>query len=526
MLAANQLDLHETWVKGQMIVRDPQTSAFLPDPMAVAVITPSSLLPYPIDVATIAIIKYSHFYKAPLRFPSMSPFCGNVHSSEVTSQDANLVVVDQPVMPLPLSLSGKDAKGYYLLYASQSFLRCYGYQNGENVWFSSAKAFPLQEVCLELIGLEDLDGISTDELEEFIFQLRMKCRQKQVIVKQDYSFTFDLEGPGGSPMSMSLGRAFQKALQRRRSISPGSVTLKFVVILAKPFFQGIINDNTEISILPFDPVESPHILSPVDGPQKGRSSSGSYSLESGLLREGETSPVASDTDSEDDLVSSIANTGGGTPDLLLPGKSSYRKQQLSLVDTPATPHIMQALTTETASTEKGYYSIEVRPFYREDLDKNTLLIPKSVAPTLQAWIGPVLTGNYVRISPSDASGIKIAPSDKVSGKRRDSLNPYYAIMKLFQVHQTYSSEVPSGSAGSVKCDTTARVIEEQYPRLIEGESPVVFLHPETLFSIFPHPTLPSKDPYLISLENIPPGKHLYVFFNLSVIPNTIQYTVG
>ena len=518
----SKADLCATWLKGRIVSRGADTAAIISDPMAVHVRAPNRLPPFPSQVKVIAIVKQSHFHKParPRVKPSSRPRnWGNVENLEMDYRDATLAAVEELCVPLPsptadiptLTTSGggpkPDIVAYYI-HASEVFLGNFNFSDGEIVWFRGAQAFPLTEVYLEHVN----EGRKLDEAtcEQLVQHLRGRCSQSKVLAKQDSLFVCKLLSEDTDSLALSIGSAHLHSFQPPlpRSHVPHTL-LTFQVIMSTPLCQGLITMDTEIHVIPSEVVGSPELFSPDEGPA-GLPVSGVYHLETGLQTRGNTSS-SSDKDSsrkEEEAVripsprhSHTESIAGAVDPLLLSPANPPTNMAvkgggiglLSPLEEPAKPRT---------------YSIEVRPFYRDGLDKNMILVPRTLTPTLNAWIGSVCSGDYLALYPADSAGVRLftgVPQNAKTRKiptREPPIAPYHVVVKLFTPTSDLRGKSLGSSLSSESMSSIASQNSEEYPVVPEGEWLVVFLHPETLFSLFGGPFLPGTlaTPLYVSME--------------------------
>lgn len=519
----SKADLCATWLKGRIVSRGADTATIVPDPMVVHVGAPNRLTPFPSQVKVIAIVKQSHFHKParPRVKPSSRPRnWGNVENLEMDYRDATLAAVEELCVPLPsptadiptqTSSGGRpkpDIVAYYI-YASEVFLGNFNFSDGEIVWFRGAQAFPLTEVYLEHIN----EGRKLNEATcvALVQHLRGRCSQSKVLAKQDSLFVCKLPSEDTDSLVLSIGSAHPHSFQpplSAHSHTPDTL-LTFQVIMSTPLCQGLITMDTEIHVIPSEAVNSPDFLSPDESPA-GLPVSGVYHLETGLQTRGNTSP-RSDRNSgrkEEEAVRS-------------PSPRQFHLESIAgAVDplplSPANPPINMAvkgggiglLSPVEEPVRPAAYSVEVRPFYRDGLDKNMLLVPRALTPTLNAWIGPVCSGDYLTLCPADSAGNRLFEGVPQTTKtrriptREPPIAPYHVVVKLFTPTSDLRGKSLGSSLSSESMSSIASQTSEEYPVVPEGEWLVVFLHPETLFSIFGEPFLPGTlaTPLYVSME--------------------------
>ena len=526
----SKFDLAATWLKGRLVSRGADTVAIVPEPMAVNVRAPNKLPAFPSQVKVIAIVKQSHFYKPARRRvkPSGRPRnWGNVENLEMDFRNATLAAVEQPYVPLPspsTSVSTATPSGggqkadtiTYYIHASDVFLRTFMFSDGEIVWFRGAQAFPLTEVYLEHVN--EGKTLSEATCEQLVQHLRGRCWQNNILAKQDSLFVCKLPSDDEDMFVLSIGSSQHRPVQPpfQRNLDQHTL-LTFQVIMSAPLCQGLITMDTEINVIPSEPVDSPGNLSPDEilmPNQDGRHVGGSYHLDSGLQTRGVLSP--DDDDDEEEVEES--SFPASHQHLVESSVGVVERTPLSPVDLPTKMTsegggigLLSPMGSQsTPSLKSATYSIEVRPFYHDGLDKNMLLVPRSITNTLSAWLGPVCSGDYLALYPADSSGARLHTGVCVEeGAKRIPTRvapvvPYHVVVKLF----TPSSDVHGPSLGnslsSVRSDSLLSMqsqCSEEFPVMPEGEWPVVFLHPESLFSIFPGPFLSREHaPLYVSME--------------------------
>ena len=523
----SKADLRATWLKGRIVSRGADTAAIIPDPMAVHVRAPNKLPSFPSQVKVIAIVKQSHFHKParPRVKPSSRPRnWGNVENLEMDYRDATLAAVEELCVPLPspttdiptLTTSGGgprlDIVAYYI-HASEVFLSNFNFSDREIVWFRGAQAFPLTEVYLEHIN----EGRKLDEAtcEQLVQHLRGRCSQSKVLAKQDSLFACKLPSEDTDSLALSIGSAHPHSFQPPlpRSHAPHTL-LTFQVIMSAPLCQGLITMDTEIHVIPSEAVDSPELFSPDESPA-GLPVSGVYHLETGLQTRGNTRS-SSDRDSSRKKEEAVRSPSPRSPSPRHSNTESIADALDPLPLSPANPPTNMAvkgggiglLSPLREPVKPPTYSIEVRPFYREGLDKNMLLVPRALTSTLHAWIGPVCSGDYLALYPADGAGVRLfagVPQNAKSRKiptREPPIAPYHVVVKLYSPTSDLRGKSLGSSLSSESISSIASQNSEEYPVVPEGEWLVVFLHPETLFSIFGGPFLPGTlaTPLYVSME--------------------------
>ena len=510
----SKADLCATWLKGRFVSRGADTAAIVPEPMAVHVQAPNKLPPFPSQVKIIAIVKQSHFHKParPRVKPSGRPRnWGNVENLEMDYQDATLAAVEELCVSLPSPTTSTassslgsgpkvDVIAYYI-HASEEFLRSFKFSDGEIVWFRGAQAFPLTEVYLEH-GNEG-NEFSKAMCEQLVQHLRGRGCQSSVLVKQASPFVCKLPSEDADPCVLSIGSTHPHPVKPPLPHSHTQDTLlTFQVIMSSPLCQGLITMDTEIHVIPSEALDSPEIPSP-DGSQAGQHASGAYHLDTGLQTRGDASPspeLDSSHKEEDEAVLSPAPRQSH-------GESSVGfvgHLPLSPVNPP--PSVTSkgggiGLLSPEEPTKPSTYSIEVRPFYHDGLDKNMLLVPRSITSTLNALIGPVCSGDYLAVYPADRSGDRMFTGKPANAKtkriptREPPIVPYHVVVKLYTATSDLCGQSLGSSLPAVTSESMASMLSqssEEYPVMPERKWLVVFLHPETLFSIFGGPFLPRE----------------------------------
>lgn len=515
-------DLCATWLKGRLVSRGAEAAAVVTDPMAVNVRAPNKLPPFPSQVKIIAIVKQSHFHKPAHRHvkPASNPRnWQNVENLEMDYRDATLAAVEELYIPLPSPTSDTpslppsrggpkvDITAYYI-HASEVFLSSFKFSDGEIVWFRGAQAFPLTEVYLEHVN--EGTELSEETCEQLVQHVRGRSSQSSVLAKQDSPFVCKLPSEDMDYFALSIGSAHSNSFQPALARNQQHTLLTFHVIMSSPLCQGLITMDTEIHMIPSEVVNSPEDLSP-DESGPGRLVSGVYHLETGLQTRSSSSrsPERDSSPREEEVVLSPSYRPSHT-------NSATHPLPVPLASLPASEASKGGGIGRLSPLQKpvlsASYSTEVRPFYYDGMDKNILLMPRTGTHTLSAWIGSVCSGDYLALYAADDSGVPLftATAANVGSKekiptRQPPIAPYHVVVKLFTPTSDLRGQSLRSSLSSVSSESISSMLSqnsEEYPVMPEGEWPVVFLHPETLFSIFGGPFLPGERarPLYVSME--------------------------
>jgi hypothetical protein len=508
-------DLFSTWLKGRLLVHTSSVTSVVLDSLSVSIVSSSKLPAFPPSVDVIAIAPDAYFYKKNV---TNSPReTENLKNLEASYPGVTLASVDRfsksavsPTMPMTSDAS-------YHLHVSRMFLSQHSFKDGDIVWFRSSRCFPLTAVYLEHV--DEGEPLTEALCGKFVQHLRHQCEGTLMIVKQDAQFRYDLSEERNNYLHLSIGNMMSKMKLNQKQTVPDHI-LTFNVLMASPFLQGQITMDTEIYVIPSSSSHTPSSPSPVgdvESTYRQRLVSGSYHLQSGLQR-----PILSPSPEADEhlhkklltVTEPSVSPLKCLPHSLAIGNPKSTPRVLDPLATALTPPVEAVLSSSNHSNDSHFfgesssYALEVQPFYNDTLDKNMILIPKTFELTLSSWLGPLSSADYVAIYPADNTGRKnmhFAEQNDPSDPFKGPVVPYYAVVKFFSNTDYYSMD-SMGSIPSVKSGSLPTLASGSYPVVSNLEMPVAFLHPESLFSIFPHPRPPWDDsPRYISLELIDAG---------------------